>query len=90
MARKELNPGLPEIRDDAAKTPTWLPILGLVLLLAAGAFAVVQIAFKGTEESENLAPVDGREVFPGDRLILETPGGGGYGKADENSVSPSS
>jgi 5-oxoprolinase (ATP-hydrolysing) len=30
-------------------------------------------------EVEELAPVDGREVGPGDRLILETPGGGGWG-----------
>jgi 5-oxoprolinase (ATP-hydrolysing) len=27
--------------------------------------------------------VDGFEVQAGDRVILETPGGGGYGKADE-------
>jgi 5-oxoprolinase (ATP-hydrolysing) len=32
-------------------------------------------------ETEELASVDGREVMPGDRLILETPGGGGWGKA---------
>jgi len=32
-----------------------------------------------TGESEELASVDGREVGPGDRLILETPGGGGWG-----------
>jgi 5-oxoprolinase (ATP-hydrolysing) len=32
-----------------------------------------------------LAPIDGREVRPGDRLVLETPGGGGYGApAPEN------
>ncbi|MDH3402298.1 MAG: hydantoinase B/oxoprolinase family protein [Acidobacteriota bacterium] len=30
---------------------------------------------------EPLASVDGREVFPGDRLVLETPGGGGWGPA---------
>ena len=30
-------------------------------------------------EVEDLASVDGREVGPGDRLILETPGGGGWG-----------
>jgi 5-oxoprolinase (ATP-hydrolysing) len=28
---------------------------------------------------ELLGAVDGREVFPGDRLVLETPGGGGWG-----------
>lgn len=29
---------------------------------------------------ESLGPVDEREVGPGDRLILETPGGGGWGE----------
>jgi 5-oxoprolinase (ATP-hydrolysing) len=28
-----------------------------------------------------LAPIDGCEVHPGDRLVLETPGGGGWGRA---------
>jgi 5-oxoprolinase (ATP-hydrolysing) len=28
---------------------------------------------------EELQAIDGREVGPGDRLVLETPGGGGYG-----------
>jgi 5-oxoprolinase (ATP-hydrolysing) len=28
---------------------------------------------------EELAAIDGREVRPGDRLVLETPGGGGWG-----------
>jgi 5-oxoprolinase (ATP-hydrolysing) len=32
----------------------------------------------GTEE--DLEPTDGRDVAPGDRLILETPGGGGVGR----------
>jgi 5-oxoprolinase (ATP-hydrolysing) len=31
---------------------------------------------------EELEAIDGREVGPGDRLILETPGGGGYGRPD--------
>jgi 5-oxoprolinase (ATP-hydrolysing) len=31
--------------------------------------------------TEALDAIDGREVGPGDRLILETPGGGGYGRA---------
>lgn len=30
-------------------------------------------------EVESLGSVDGRRVRPGDRLVLETPGGGGYG-----------
>jgi 5-oxoprolinase (ATP-hydrolysing) len=31
---------------------------------------------------EPLAPIDGLEVAPGDRLILHTPGGGGWGAPD--------
>jgi 5-oxoprolinase (ATP-hydrolysing) len=31
-------------------------------------------------EAEALEGVDGREVEPGDRLVLETPGGGGWGR----------
>jgi 5-oxoprolinase (ATP-hydrolysing) len=31
--------------------------------------------------TETLDAIDGREVGPGDRLVLETPGGGGYGRA---------
>ncbi len=30
----------------------------------------------------DLAPIDGREVAPGDRLTVETPGGGGWGAPD--------
>ncbi len=35
---------------------------------------------RASGEVEELAAVDGREVGPGDRLILETPGGGGWGE----------
>jgi 5-oxoprolinase (ATP-hydrolysing) len=31
---------------------------------------------------ETLSAIDGRSVGPGDRLILETPGGGGWGLPD--------
>jgi len=34
----------------------------------------------GAEES--LGSIDGTRVYPGDRLILETPGGGGHGKPE--------
>ena len=34
---------------------------------------------RASGEVEELASVDGREVGPGDRFILETPGGGGWG-----------
>ena len=30
-------------------------------------------------KTEELASVCGLEILPGERLILETPGGGGYG-----------
>jgi len=35
---------------------------------------------RASGETEELSSVDGREVVPGDRLILETPGGGGWGR----------
>jgi 5-oxoprolinase (ATP-hydrolysing) len=38
-----------------------------------------QTLVRASGEVEVLASVDGREVGPGDRLILETPGGGGWG-----------
>lgn len=37
---------------------------------------------RASGEAEDLAPLDGRDVEPGDRLILETPGGGGWGKRE--------
>jgi 5-oxoprolinase (ATP-hydrolysing) len=33
----------------------------------------------GGKSERDLSPVDGCEASPGDRLVLETPGGGGYG-----------
>jgi N-methylhydantoinase B/oxoprolinase/acetone carboxylase alpha subunit len=36
-------------------------------------------------EVEELEPVDGRELRAGDRLVLETPGGGGWGSPSEES-----
>jgi 5-oxoprolinase (ATP-hydrolysing) len=35
---------------------------------------------RASGEIEKLAAIDAREVGPGDRLILETPGGGGWGE----------
>jgi 5-oxoprolinase (ATP-hydrolysing) len=34
-------------------------------------------------ETVELGAIDGREVAPGDRLVLETPGGGGWGAPGE-------
>jgi 5-oxoprolinase (ATP-hydrolysing) len=38
-----------------------------------------QRVVRASGEIVELAPVDDCEIQPGDRLILETPGGGGYG-----------
>lgn len=43
---------------------------------------------RASGEVEELASIDGREVGPGDRLILETPGGGGWGAAGEPPRTP--
>ncbi len=40
-----------------------------------------QQLIRASGEIEELASVDAREVLPGDRLVLETPGGGGWGNA---------
>ncbi|HEX2094137.1 MAG TPA: hydantoinase B/oxoprolinase family protein, partial [Longimicrobiaceae bacterium] len=40
-----------------------------------------QQVVRASGETVELGPVDGCEVGPGDRLVLETPGGGGWGKA---------
>jgi 5-oxoprolinase (ATP-hydrolysing) len=39
-----------------------------------------QRVIRSSGEIEELGAVDGREIGPGDRLLLETPGGGGYGE----------
>jgi len=36
----EDTPGLPAVRDEAAQTPWWVPVLGLVLGLVVVAFVV--------------------------------------------------
>jgi 5-oxoprolinase (ATP-hydrolysing) len=46
---------------------------------AAGATGRVRLV-RANGAEEVLDPVDEREVEPGDRLILETPGGGGWGE----------
>jgi 5-oxoprolinase (ATP-hydrolysing) len=47
-----------------------------------------QTLVRATGEVEELDSVDGREVGPGDRLILETPGGGGWGAAGAPHTTP--
>jgi 5-oxoprolinase (ATP-hydrolysing) len=41
-----------------------------------------QRVFRASGETVELGSVDGMEVEPGDRLLLETPGGGGWGMSD--------
>jgi 5-oxoprolinase (ATP-hydrolysing) len=38
---------------------------------------------RASGKAEPLGAIDGREVEVGDRLVMETPGGGGYGTRDE-------
>jgi 5-oxoprolinase (ATP-hydrolysing) len=40
-----------------------------------------QTVIRATGEVLELRPLDGCEMLPGDRFVLETPGGGGWGKA---------
>ncbi len=42
---------------------------------------------RSSGEEVELAPIDGRRMEPGDRFILETPGGGGYGAVEAGSES---
>ena len=39
-------PGLPEIQDEAADTPMWVPALGLALFVLAAVWLVVSAAFE--------------------------------------------
>ena len=47
----------------------------------AGAYGINRL-IRSNGESETLGSRVQVEVFPGDRLMIETPGGGGWGKAD--------
>jgi 5-oxoprolinase (ATP-hydrolysing) len=38
-----------------------------------------QVIIRADGSRHELGGIDGCEVQPGDRLVLETPGGGGYG-----------
>jgi hypothetical protein len=43
--------GLPHVRDEAADTPMWVPLLGIVLLLAVA--AIVGVRAWGDDDGEN-------------------------------------
>jgi hypothetical protein len=49
-ANPTLPPGLPEIQDDAAKTPLWVPGLGLALFMVA-AFVMIFSAMNTEEDA---------------------------------------
>lgn len=47
MAEHEVHaPGIPEIHDDAADSPLWLPVLGLSLLLLGAVYTVISSAME--------------------------------------------
>jgi 5-oxoprolinase (ATP-hydrolysing) len=41
-----------------------------------------QYVVRASGETVSLSSIDGCEVYPGDRFVLETPGGGGYGMVE--------
>ena len=41
-----------------------------------------QVVMRSSGEEQSLSGIDGCEIEPGDRLLLETPGGGGWGKVE--------
>jgi len=45
-------PGLPEIQDEAADTPMWVPALGLGLFVLAALYLVVSSAFEDATAPE--------------------------------------
>jgi hypothetical protein len=49
-------PGLPEIRDEAANTPLWVPALGLALLVVLAMVAVLRSELGGPPEITPEAP----------------------------------
>ena len=45
-----------------------------------------QVVIRSDGASEHLAGIDGLEVETGDRLVVETPGGGGWGEAEPSEI----
>jgi 5-oxoprolinase (ATP-hydrolysing) len=41
-----------------------------------------QIIIRANGENQNLKSIDGTTVHSGDRIIIKTPGGGGWGKSE--------
>lgn len=51
-------PGLPEIRDEAADTPMWIPALGLALFVLATVWLVISAALSDIDDETAEAPVE--------------------------------
>lgn len=55
-------PGLPEIHDEAADTPMWLPMLGLAIFAVVALFLITRAAIEDAnselEAAEIVAPAE--------------------------------
>ena len=70
-----LPPGLPEIQDDAAQTPLWVPGLGLALFMIA-AFAMILSATGPDEEvQDEAAAIEAPADEAAEALEVPTPAG---------------
>lgn len=50
------HPSLPPVHDEAADTPTWVPVLGLALLLIFAVLGLLRAASREAAEGEAIAP----------------------------------
>ncbi|MCB9614655.1 MAG: hypothetical protein H6721_09600 [Sandaracinus sp.] len=60
-------PGLPEIHDEAADTPMWLPMLGLGLFVLLSLFLIVRAAVNDAAEElggDEAVVVEAAEAAP--------------------------
>lgn len=69
-------PHVPQVYDEAANTPSWVPMLGLLLLGLAGTYGVYRVA---TAEEE--APAEGEITAEGEAAAAEGEGAGTAGEA---------
>ncbi len=59
MGHANTPPQLPEVTDEAGNTPRWVPLLGLILLLASVAAIVVCHGGGDSEREESQADAQG-------------------------------
>lgn len=55
-------PGLPEIHDEAADTPMWLPLLGLTLFALVALLLIVRAAVADVSEVAQPVPAEVAEA----------------------------